>query len=191
MIEVTHTLANCDRLAAWLERTIRPQLRPDVSNYAKSRLRAWLRTEPPLSAPRDAVPGVPVADRLWDRLAELIEWRFDYCLVTYSGDEQPIGITPHRDAGFANYEARNLHLTGECKFDYWLDYPEFRYTTREGRTPYQVNPRTGKVTLHGKVVEPTHNLIMQPGNVVIFNAKNPHAASPSSKRWNLNFWRRK
>lgn len=28
MIEVTHTLANCDRLATWLKETIRPKLRP-------------------------------------------------------------------------------------------------------------------------------------------------------------------
>lgn len=119
MIEIAHRLTNCDRIVAWLDRVIRPRLRPDVSDYAKGRLRAWLRTEPTLTSPTLLLAGVPVEDAIWDRLAELIEWRYDYCLVTYSGDDTPIGITPHRDAGFANYEAISVHLSGECRFDYW------------------------------------------------------------------------
>lgn len=167
MIEICHTLANCDKIASWLEEIIRPRLKADVSNYAKGRLRAWLRVEPPLSSTQPTRPGVEVDDKVWDRLAELINWPFDFCLITYSGDEKAVGIAPHRDASYANYTARSLHISGECRFDFW----EKRNATKD--TP------------------PSHELILQPGQVTEFNCKHLHAATPGTKRWNINFWRKK
>lgn len=178
MIEIAKTLANPEKLAAWLEQVVRPHLTPDVSNYARGRLRCWFRTEPPLSPTRPFLPGLPVDDQVWSRLAELVEWDFDYALVTYSGDERAAGIRPHRDASYADYEARAIHISGECRFDYWMGREAFgcAASKREhlpGRDP------------------PTHQLLLSPGDVVRFNCKNLHAATPGVRRWNLNLWRQK
>lgn len=156
-----------DLVEKWLESTVRPALRPDVSNYAKGRLRCWLNNEPTLSSPTRILPGFEVRDEIISRLAELIEWDFDFCLVTYSGDETPIGISPHRDAAFANFDAMSLNVSGECRFDYWEDRG--------------ASKKTG----------PSHSLILTPGDVTAFNCKHLHAATPGPKRWNLNFWRAK
>lgn len=177
MIEVCQTLANVDRLADWLYKVVRPHLRKDVSGYARKRLRVWLRTEPTLTYPTRLLPGLSVEDGILDRLKEMIEWDFDFCLVTYSGDMNPVGITPHRDACFADYEAYGLHVTGECRFDYWCDKESF-----------------GKSSGAGLVKSsdlPTHSLLLEPGQVIRFNCKNLHAATPSVGRWNLNFWKAK
>jgi hypothetical protein len=189
MIEVIKTLPNPEKLAGWLEAVVRKALRPDVSNYAKGRLRAWLGDEPMLFAPFNTRPGLPVAIQVADRLKELIEWEYDFCLVTYSGDETPIGIAPHMDAGYADFEAVSVHVSGECRFDYW----QTRDTFGSGRvsTPYVLNRTTGVVELAGKVAPPSESVLLTPGVVTRFNCKSPHAATPGVKRWNLNFWRRK
>lgn len=181
MIEIARQLPThtAEKMTAWLERTIRPQLTPDVSRYARGRLRAWLQTEPTLTNPWRDLPGVPVGDKVMSALAERIGWEFDYCLVTYSGDgEAGTGIHPHRDASYADYEAYGLHLTGECRFDYWM-----------GRASYGYSPETRN--LNPLRDEPTHRLILRPGDVVRFNCKNIHGATPGPARWNINFWRRK
>lgn len=175
MIEVCSTVPNPDRLAAWLDRTIRPHLRPDVSRYARGRLRAWLRVEPTLTSPTRRLPGVPVDDRVWSRLGELLGRPFDYCLVTYSGDDQAIGIGPHRDAAFADFEAFGLHASGEARFDYWMGRPAFGFAP-DARA---FDPARD---------DPTHSLVLSPGQVVRFNCKNLHAATPGPGRWGLNFW---
>jgi hypothetical protein len=175
MIEIARSIPNPAKIAAWLETTIRPTLRPDVSRYARGRLRAWLGVEPQLVAPHADRPGVLVPEKILTRLRELMEWDFDYCLVTYSGDEVAVGISPHRDAGCLSYEGYGLHLTGECRFDYWSSRQSF------------TGP--GRVVEVGE--EPTHSLLLQPGEVVRFNTKNLHAASPGVGRWNINFWRKK
>jgi hypothetical protein len=181
MIEIATRLpaTTVEKMAAWLGRTIRPQLTPDVSRYARGRLRAWLQTEPTLTKPWRDLPGIPVGDKVMGALAERIGWEFDYCLVTYSGDgDAGTGIHPHRDASYADYEAYGLHLTGECRFDYWM-----------GRPSYGFSPETRN--LNPLQDEPTHRLILQPGDVVRFNCKNIHSATPGPARWNINFWRRK
>lgn len=104
------------KLAQWLE-TLKPRLKPDVSVYAKGRLRCWLGVEPSLTRVVTERPGVEVSPKIINRLTEIIEWRFDYCLVTFSA-EAAIGITPHRDASFADREARGLNVTGYCQFSY-------------------------------------------------------------------------
>lgn len=178
MIEIARKIPNPENIEQWLLAHVKAHLRPDVSNYAKDRLRKWLRIEPPLSPSRPYLPGLPVQDAVWDRLKELIEWDFDYCLVTYSGDEKAIGIDPHRDAGYADYEAYGLHICGECRFDYWMGRPTFGY----GPSSQEHDPRKD---------DPTHSLVLVPGDLVRFNCKNLHSAAPGVKRWNLNFWKKK
>jgi hypothetical protein len=178
MIQTTHSIANTDRLAAWLERLVRPHLTPDVSSYARGRLRAWLGVEPPLSSHGRERPGLDVGQRAMDRLAELIEWGFDFCLVTYSGDGPVgVGIGPHRDASYADFEARGLHVSGEAVFRHWRDYEGLGRSRRVGN--------------HTGDDPPTTVLTLTPGQVLAFNCKDQHAAEPGPHRWGLNFWRRK
>jgi hypothetical protein len=125
MIQITKTLPNTDAIQRWLEAEIRKYLQKDVSNYAKGRLRTWLNIEPSLTSPTTTKQGTGVSDKIVNRLKDLICWDFDYALVTYSGDNKAIGIAPHRDASYADYEARALHISGECRFDYWMGRKEF------------------------------------------------------------------
>lgn len=189
MIEVIKTVPNPENLEAWLSKTVRKALKPDISKYAKGRLRAWLGDEPMLFAPFDVRPGLQVDERITARLKELIEWNFDFCLVTYSGDTDPVGIAPHMDAGYADFEARSIHVSGECQFDYWQARDTFGAGPR--KTDYHLDRSTGTVMLDGRPAVPTHTLLLKPGQVTAFNSKNPHAASPSVARWNINFWKRK
>lgn len=179
MIEVYNSIPEHRRAALehWLRDQVRPHLKPDVSGYARGRLRAWLEVEPSLTNPVTHRPGLPVGSSTLNALATLIDWRFDYCLVTFSGDEQPIGITPHRDARYADFEARGLNVCGSCVFDYW----EGRRSFGRGPAHKEYDPKTDA---------PTSRLQLKPGDCLRFNCKNLHAASPSADRWALNFWRR-
>lgn len=60
------------RILSWITKEIKPKLVPDVSNYAKGRMRAWLRIEPPLSPTQGHKSGIEVSDAIWDRLQEII-----------------------------------------------------------------------------------------------------------------------
>lgn len=178
MIEIVRNIGNTKRLAAWLEANVRTHLVPDVSNYAKGRLRVWLNTEPSLTNPtRLSESRLQVNETLTKRLQEIIEWPFDYCLITYSGDDNAIGISPHRDASYADYEAYTLNLTGDALFEYWNERQSFGYSR-------------DTVDL-GANAPPTSVLSLTSGDLVHFNCKNKHAASPSTKRWSLNFWKAK
>lgn len=161
----------------WLNETIRPTLTPDVSKYAQGRLRAWLNVEPNLYPPFAVNPGIEVSGGIWSRLQTLLEWPFDFCLATYSGDENPIGIGPHRDAGYADFEACSLNVSGQCKFEYWKE----RWYTHKAKPITPINPND----------PPTDMKILLPGQVHLFNCKNLHAATPGTKRWCLNFWKKK
>lgn len=176
MIELLRTV-DTSRLETWLNNNLRSKLTADKSNYAKGRLKAWLRTEPMLFAPFNTVPGVECSDKVIERLAEIIQWQFDFVLVTFSGDSAT-GITPHRDAGFADYETYGLNINGSTQFDYWCTKESFGYAKET-------------VKLNAKTDEPTHELQLQPGQVFRFNCKNEHSATPSAGRWGMNFWRRK
>jgi hypothetical protein len=175
MISTIRTLET-GGILTWLERTIRPALTKDISNYAKGRLRCWIGVEPSLSSPTKLFQGFE-APKALTRLEELIEWKFDYCLATYSGDEEPIGISAHRDASYANYEAYSLNITGEAQFDYWEERESFGYSKA--------------VRILAPESEPTDSLILTGGKLFHFNCKNRHAATPGPKRWSLNFWRAK
>lgn len=162
------------RVQQWLEKYCKDNLKKDVSNYAKNRLRVWLSIEPTLTSPTKLLPGLPTDLKLLDRLRELINWDFDYCLVTYSGKEA-IGISAHRDASYADYEAYGWNINGECRFSYW-----------EGRESFGYSKEVNKYTSQD---QPTHQTIIKTGDIVRFNCKNLHAAEPSANRWNLNFWK--
>lgn len=177
MIEITRTLTQPGRIANWLESIVRPHLSQDVSNYAKGRLRCWLNVEPHLGTRGGTKPGLPVHQSIINRMAELIDWQFDYCLVTYSGDQEAIGIDPHRDAGYADYEAYGLTVSGESLFRYW-----------EGREAFGYAPETNRLTANDPS---THQIVVKPGMVTRFNCKNIHSAEPGTGRWGLNFWRAK
>lgn len=165
-----------EAMRSWLVETFGPHLRPDVSNYAKGRLRVWLGTEPSLS-PRGAPrPGLPVSTSVLELLEALVGWQFDYCLVTYSGDTKPIGIAPHRDASYAAYEGYGLNVVGQCRFSYWNDRKAFGYARSSG------------INVNGP---PTDIVDMTAGTIVRFNVKNPHSADPGPGRWGMNFWRAK
>lgn len=174
MIEVTHV--DSTKALTWLEYHVRPHLRPDVSNYAKGRLRVWLRYEPMLFAPFEIRPALAITDYDWDKLHELTGFDFDYCLCTYSG-ANAIGISPHRDAGYATYEAMAWNISGTCKFSYW-----------NNRQSFGAFPNTNDFPATG---EASHVLELAPGDLVRFNCKNLHQAVPSANRWNINFWKKK
>ncbi len=175
MIRITKNI-DTTKILTWCEKILRPQLTKDVSNYAVGRERLWLHHEPMLFKPFHTKPAVECHPKTWNRLRELIEWEFDYCLVTYSGT-QGIGISPHRDAGYANYEAYGLNISGTCEFHYWNDRQSFTGGVSSGFAPH-TQPATD--ILHLKA-----------GDVTRFNCKNLHSATPSANRWAMNFWRKK
>ncbi len=167
------------KLQAWMESYLQQYLsRNETSRYAKGRLQCWMKVEPSLTSPTRLSDGVPLPGKIWQRLQDVLGWTFDYCLVTYSGDKEAVGITPHRDASFANYEAWAINVSGECSFRYW-----------EGRKSFGPSPNVTEYD--PKKDEPTHTTVLSPGDVIRFNCKNLHDATPSVKRWNLNFWRKK
>jgi hypothetical protein len=91
-------------------------------------------------------------------------WAFDWCLVTYSGDSEPAaGILPHRDAAFADNEARGLNVSGFCDFEIW----------------------------EGRADEPSTLFRLHPGDIITFDCKRQHAATPTPGRWCVNTWRSK
>lgn len=151
-----------DGLLGFLERH-RQHLRPDPSHYARGRAGFWFRREPHLGRHGHVLPGVPCDDAAWGAMQAQTQWAFDWCLVTYSGDATPAGITPHRDAAFTGNEARGLNVSGFCDFEIW-----------EGRND-----------------EPSTLLRLHPGDLTIFDCKRLHAATPGPGRWCVNTWRSK
>lgn len=159
---------------AYLEAHVRPHLTPDKSSYAPGRLRAWLGVEPSLHPAFPMKLALPVSDETWTWFEAAIGWRFDYALVTYSGDEASgvKGIAPHRDAAYASPLARGWHLSGSCTFSYWPERGGFGGGT-------SAEPRSRM------------NIELQPGDLWQFDCKNLHAAAPSPGRWAMNFWKAK
>jgi len=176
MIEVFKQIPEHARIADWLRTYVVPHMTPDVSNYAKGRMRVWLGQEPSLSAQPTNKPGLPLSSEARAGLVKLLGWGFDYALVTNSAADAT-GILPHRDAGFADYEALGFNVCGTCTFKYWNSRQCF------GRGP---------VTIELSPFDPpTHVLTLNPGDVIRFNCKNLHAAYPNPDRLCINFWKRK
>lgn len=139
-------------------------LKSDVSNYAKGRQRCWLQAEAPLGS-QPWVPGIK-DDRLWSWIKKTIWSEAEVGLIAYG----PVGISLHRDASYADYEARSVNL-GEIKaWQYEPSYSTFGY-----------GPQT---------LRPVMNLLLAPGEVIRFNCKNRHAAvDPAPDRWSINLWK--
>lgn len=175
-LEISHVEFDENKMRSYLETHLKSHLTPDVSNYAKGRLRAWIGTEPPLYRGGEFKPGIHMP-KFFERAQELLNWQFDYMLVTYSGEVSPVGITPHRDAGTLSYEAFGLGLVGKATFSYWAE----RATFVPGRAVNPMKPED----------PPTRILEMVPGTLVRFNSKCLHSAVPEKGRWAANFWKKK
>ena len=154
------------QLVHLLETRVRPSLTPDVSNYARGRVRCWLNLEAPLSNRQDWRPGLQVPD-LWRHLKTI--WQRagmggeapDTALAIYG----EIGIRPHRDATYA----ANLALTVNL-----------------GRVRWGWTPDRGSNDDRDMVWQ-----TLTGGEVLKFDCKHRHAAHPAPDRWAIVCWRSK
>lgn len=147
---------------------------PDVSNYAKGRMRVWLFAEWDLKnkkfihAPQSHI-GLDILDKANQVLRLYTDWQAEIGLLTFSTDKE-VGITYHRDDSYADYESWGINLSGDCKFYYKHGYPEFRYSKERDEEKEEV-------------------IELVSGDIYQFNCKNLHQAMPSKNRWALNLWR--
>ena len=150
-------------LVELLETHVRPALTPDVSNYARGRVRCWLQREAPLSSRQGWKPGlrVPV---LWDEIGRI--WRQagmptaePHTALAIYGD---IGIRPHRDATYAAPMALSVNL-GQVRWGWTPD----RGSNDDRDLAWQD---------------------MSGGEVLVFDCKHRHAARPAPDRWAIIAW---
>jgi hypothetical protein len=145
----------------------------DVSNYAPGRLRCWFPYEAPLSPKR---PWIKQDDHhaieFWIReeLSKITDWQPEVFLITNACTKK-VGISWHRDAFYADYEAWGINIVGQSEFGYEDGYPEYHWS--EDR------------------LEPTKfKTILEPGDLLQFNCKNRHRANPlTEKRISIQMWR--
>lgn len=160
--------ANQDLIREHLDTVVQSLLQPDVSNYAKGRMRVWLQHEAPLSAAQPWRPGLR-DDRLWNYLVRAFSthgFTPEVGLASKGG-----AITRHRDAAYADYRGFGLNL-GVTKFHYELCYPQFRWSKD---APSEAEPEVHQLT---------------GGEIFEFNVKNPHWVSDvAPDRWGINCWR--
>lgn len=152
-------------IRSWLESYVKPHLTPDVSSYAPGRMRCWLGEEPSLTS-RDTRPALPISEETYAVFSSVARFPVDYVLCTFSGAESPVGIRPHRDAGYADHVAATWNVSGTCRMKVWMDR---------------------NATESGGFLE----CWLTPGAVVHFPCKHLHSAEPSTYRWALHFWRAK
>jgi len=140
-------------------------LTSDVSQYAPNRKRAWLDAEWDLKHKR-FIKAHPMHDRLRVYLQKL-NIPFDLALIAYGAS----GISWHRDDSYANFVAYSVNLsTKPYEWGYQRCYPSFKYEAQ--------NPKA-KREIH----------TLQPGEIIKFNCKNPHAAlDHDDERWSINLW---
>lgn len=145
-------------------------MRPDVSSYARGRMRTWLNIHWDLKERKFSRSSDCFAnDRLWAIMKDI--WpQADIGLLTYSGIENPKGIALHRDDSYADYESYGIHLSGTCEFIYMGGYRNFFWENQQ-------DPE----------VRQSHQL--KPGDVFRFNCKNRHSAVPGPERYAINLWK--
>lgn len=145
-------------------------MREDVSSYARGRMRTWLNVnwdlkERKFTKEKDYFKNA----RLWEMILGI--WpQAEIGLLTYSGLEDPKGISLHRDDSYADYESYGIQLTGTCDFHYMGGYRQFKWHVDkdpEERKTYKLSP----------------------GDVFRFNCKNRHSAIPSAGRYAINLWK--
>lgn len=148
-----------------------PLATPDVSNYAKGRLRLWLNQEPTLVKDYTIKPAIQ-DDRLWEYICTIYHNVYavnpSFALVAV----EDTNIDLHRDATYAGWKALSINL-GRCTWHYQECYPDFRWSKQSP------TPTTIEAQLYG-------------GEVISFNPKNPHGVSNASEdRMSINIWCRK
>jgi hypothetical protein len=168
----------------------RQLLKPDYSQYANKRMRAWIGAEGPLADKFSfQIPPFGYDTRLWKWLKKyckhVLDFEAELALLHVGGadcsdpEEKPIqgrggecGIMMHRDAGYADYRAVGINLCGEATFGYRCEY---KYQDQGGG---------------GKNAAPEIETVkMIAGTCVAFNCKNPHFAQVGPNRWCINAWR--
>jgi hypothetical protein len=116
------------------------KLVPDVSNYAKGRLRAWIGLEAPLTDKQSFKLGqFTYNDFIWEWLNKFcidnLSFTPEIALVHIGGadcsdpEDYPkdgkggaCGIKEHRDAGYADFRAVGINLRGNATFGYRAIY---------------------------------------------------------------------
>ena len=165
-------------------------LTPDLSNYAKRRKRTWIGCEAPLTD-NQRFKNVKhnFKSPLWIFLKDFSQQELGFtpelALLHLGGadcsdpEESPIngrggecGILFHRDAGYADYKAIGINLSGNAVFGY-----KDCYTTQDcWKKEQDVNAKIQTI-----------NMIS--GTSIIFNCKNPHFGQAGPNRLCINAWR--
>lgn len=168
MLEVVQTLNSeqMEELKTILN-SLKDNLQPDVSNYAKGRMRFWIEHEWDLAA-KVFKPSLK-HPRLWEICKDI--WPQAQLGLAAFG---PIGIKLHRDDSYAAFEAYTINLGYVDCWQYERIYPEYKWVP-----PNQtINPP--------EFIE----LSIKPGDVIRFNCKNRHSpVNPSNDRWSINLWK--
>jgi len=166
--EITYRMSeeNQNKMIAHFEQEFAPLLQEDVSNYAKGRKRLWLEAEPTLTR-NFSLTSAHHDSRTWNWILKHVWPGADLGLVSRG----PVGITMHRDATYAGWEAYGINLGEPVVFGYRECYGDYRYGPQDD---------TAAIT----------EIQLQPGDVFRFNCKNPHGVlSPiTENRWSVNLW---
>lgn len=181
MLEVIHQIKDKDQqeLIAHLE-NYWTHLESDISNYARGRKRFWLKEEPPLSKHGSYKPAVQPYERLNNFLTSICKKagiKFHFALVA-KGEK---GIQWHRDAAYAGWKAVSINL-GACTWGYCHAYDGYGYE----------KVQTGPHKFKGNKPVDFYQLELTGGEVLLFNPKNLHKASPNNNdRISINIWEQK
>ena len=151
------------QLKAYLDHIDHAQFSPDKSNYAKGRLRLWLKQEWSLKD-RILIPGYQ-DNALWEYCNNIYRMTTgqdaDLALIAKGG----IGIDWHRDDSYASEMAISINLSS-IAYEWGFDH------IREGGQPK------------------TH--LLDSGAITLFHCKHKHAALGSDpERYSINIWRLK
>lgn len=156
------------KLLEHLNSNIADKMTKDVSTYARGRARLWLNQEPTLSYEWTVSPALK-DDRLWNWINAITPDDFvpDAALISRG----PVGINPHRDARYADYEAYGVNLGEPITWQYRQGYQGFCYGPQQD--------------------SPLLDYAIPAGVIFKFNSKNEHGVgSPITKdRWSINIWR--
>lgn len=165
MLKKIHTIKakNQARIRTHLEE-FKPLLKNDVSRYANGRQRFWIRAEWDLQK-KCFHPAIDIP-RL-DRYLKAIGIEYDLGLIAYGS----VGIDWHRDDSYAEYPAISINLSSQpYAWGYQACYPGYFWSRQ--------------VVAERKIYQ------LQPGDIIKFNCKNPHAAiGRDSDRWSINLWK--
>lgn len=138
-------------------------LKPDISRYAKGRQRFWFKAEWDLRHKkfRKAIQ----IERL-DNYLQALGISYDLGMIAYGEN----GIHWHRDDSYANFVAYTINLSSKpFEWGYQPNYPGYQYS---------------------KQVDAKKQIyLLQPGDIIKFNCKNPHATlGKDPERWAISLW---